>query len=122
MSDVHESAAVSTPVLKDAATRQDLEDWGPLEEATGPEMHTSGVTLWSDEAGSETGIWQCTPGPSRWKLDTNELVYVLGGSMTVTADGAAPLEAGPGAVLMFPKGWQGTWDIHETLRKVYAIF
>lgn len=122
MTDVHDPASVSTPLLEDAASRQDLEDWGPLEEATGPEMQTAGLTLWNGEAGLETGIWECTPGPSRWELETNELVYVLKGSMTVTADGAEPVEAGPGDVLMFPKGWQGTWEIHETLRKVYAIF
>lgn len=122
MTDVHEDAAASTPALADVAMRKDLEDWGPLEEATGTEMQASGLTLWSNEDGAETGIWECTPGPSRWKLETNELVYVLKGSMTVTADGGEPIEVAPGQVLMFPKGWAGTWDIHETLRKVYAIF
>ncbi len=121
MTDLHDHADVSTPLLRDAA-RHDLEDWGPLDESTGPAMQTSGLTLWSDEAGSDTGIWECTPGPSRWKLETNELVHVLSGSMTVTADGAEPVEVGPGDVVLFRKGWEGTWDIHETLRKVYAIF
>lgn len=123
MTDVNDHSTVSAPFLGGATTRQDLEDWGPLEEATGPEMHTAGLTLWKDEeTGSETGIWECTPGPSRWSLETNELVHVLTGSMTVTADGKEPAEVGSGDVVMFPKGWQGTWDIHETLRKVYAIF
>jgi uncharacterized cupin superfamily protein len=122
MTDVDDHAPKMTPALQHAATRSDLEDWGPLEEATGPEMQTAGLTLWKDEAGSETGIWECTPGPSRWRLETNELVHVLNGSMTVTADGFDPIEVGPGDVLTFPRGWEGTWDIHETLRKVYAIF
>jgi uncharacterized protein len=122
MTDVHDHASLSTPVLLDAGARQDLEDWGPLEEATGPEMLTAGLTLWKDEGGAESGIWQCTPGPSRWKLETNELVHVLSGTMTVTADGRDPIQVGPGDVLMFPRGWEGTWDIHATLRKVYAIF
>lgn len=112
----------ATPVLHDAAGRGDLEDWGPLEEATGPEMRTSGLTLWTDEKGADTGIWECTPGPSRWSLETNELVHVVSGSMTVTPDGGEPLEVRSGDVVLFPRGWSGTWDIHETLRKVYAIF
>jgi hypothetical protein len=29
---------------------------------------------------------------------------------------------GPGQVAVFPTGWKGTWDIHETVRKVYSIF
>jgi uncharacterized protein len=117
-----DSRSFSAPVLREAATRTDLEDWGPLEEATGPEMRTSGITLWKDDSGAESGIWECTPGPSRWELETNELVHVLSGSMTVTADRAEPIEVGAGDVVMFPRGWSGTWEIHETLRKVYAIF
>ncbi len=116
------SAPAATPVLRDASSRGDLEDWGRLEEATGPEMSTSGITLWTDGAGSESGIWQCTPGPSRWLLETNEFVHLLSGKMTVTADGAEPIELGPGDTAVFPKGWAGTWDIHEVLRKLYVIF
>jgi hypothetical protein len=72
------SSTFTTPHLLDASNVGDLEDWGPLEEATGTEMHTSGVTLWEDGDSS--------------------------------------------AVAVFPKGWSGTWDIHEKVRKVYAIF
>ena len=42
--------------------------------------------------------------------------------MTVTRDGEEPVELGAGDMAVFPKGWCGTWDIHETVRKVYAIF
>lgn len=110
------------PVLQEASTRDDLEDWGLLEEATGGEMHTSGITLWEDGSGAETGIWQCTPGPSYWELETNEFVHLLSGSMTVTPDGGSPVEVGPGDTMLFPKGWKGTWEIHEVLRKLYVIF
>lgn len=117
-----ELTSMAAPVLRDAATRSDLEDWGPLEEATGAEMQTSGLYLWQDGSGQESGIWECTPGPSRWELETNEFVHVLSGSMTVTADGADPMEVKGGDTLLFPKGWAGTWQIHETLRKLYVIF
>ncbi|MDA8312899.1 MAG: cupin domain-containing protein [Actinomycetota bacterium] len=117
-----ESASIAAPVLRDARTRRDLEDWGPLEEATGPEMRTAGLYLWQGGDGAESGIWECTPGPSRWTLETNEFVHVLTGSMTVTADGGAPVHIGPGDTALFPRGWTGTWEIHETLRKLYVIF
>ncbi len=52
-----------TPFLADAADAK-LEDWGPLEEATGEPMQTS----------------------------------------------------------VFPRGWAGTWQIHETIRKLYVLF
>ncbi|MDT5287019.1 MAG: hypothetical protein QOF88_1908, partial [Mycobacterium sp.] len=31
-----------------------------------------------------------------------------------------PGESGDKAV--FPKGWTGTWELHETVRKAYSIF
>jgi uncharacterized cupin superfamily protein len=110
----------ATPYLAGAANAE-LEDWGPLEEATGEEMTTSGLTLWKD-GDQEVGVWQCTAGPSYWKLETHEFVQIVAGRMTVTPDGGSPTEIGPGDVAVFPRGWAGTWQIHETIRKVYVIF
>jgi uncharacterized cupin superfamily protein len=42
--------------------------------------------------------------------------------MTVTPDGGEPAEVNTGDIAVFPTGWKGTWDIHETVRKVYSIF
>ena len=112
--------AVLTPIIAKAADA-DLEDWGPLDEATGDEMATHGVELWVDGE-SSAGIWQCAPGPSRWTLETNEVIYLVAGRMTVTADGGEPAQIGVGDMAVFPKGWTGTWELHETVRKVYSIF
>ena len=113
-------APPGTPFLGLAATAA-LGDWGSLPEATGDPMQTSGRTLWQNGE-QEVGVWECDPGPSRWKLDTNEFVHVISGRMTVTPDGGEPLELGPGSTAVFPRGWAGTWQIHETLRKLYVIF
>ena len=113
-------AIPATPFLTQASEAE-LEDWGPLPEATGEPMQTSGITMWSDGP-KEAGVWQCTPGPSRWKLETNEFVYLLAGRMTVTPDDGEPQEIGPGDTVVFPIGWTGTWQIHETVRKLYVIF
>ena len=114
-----------TPYLAAAADAK-LEDWGPLEEALpnpgGEPMQTSGTTLWSGEGAQETGVWECTPGPSRWSLADNEFVHILSGRMTVTPDGGEPTEIGPGDTAVFPRGWAGTWQIHETIRKLYVLF
>jgi uncharacterized protein len=112
---------IATPFLT-AAESAELEDWGPLAEATEHEMHTSGRTLWTGDAGAEAGVWECTPGPSRWKLETNEFVHILSGRMTVTPDGGQSLEIGPGGTAVFPLGWTGSWQIHEPIRKLYVIF
>jgi hypothetical protein len=57
----------ATPFLASAADAK-LEDWGPLDEATGEPMHTSGTTLWTGDGDQEAGVWECTAGPSRWSL------------------------------------------------------
>ena len=108
-----------TPHLTDVATAQ-LEDWGPLEEATGPTMTTAGLEIWVDGSASG-GIWECTPGPSYWIQDEHEVIHIVAGRMTVTRDGEESVELGAGDMAVFPQGWSGTWVIHETLRKVYAI-
>jgi uncharacterized cupin superfamily protein len=99
----------------------ELEDWGPLKEATGPEMWTAGIQVWVDGDASG-GVWECTPGPSHWTLETHEVIHLVAGRMTVTPDGEEPTALAAGDMAVFPQGWSGSWDIHETVRKVYAIF
>src|SRR5215470_16435264 len=96
----------ATPYLAAAATAQ-LEEWGPLEEGIGEEMTTSGLTVWED-GDQEAGVWECTPRPSRWTLETHEFVQILAGRMTVTPDGGAPTEIGAGDIAVFPRRWTGT--------------
>ena len=115
------SAVTTTPVLPDATGVTELEDWGPLDEATGPEMLTRGLTIWKDGDAS-AGVWECTAGPSRWLLETHEVIHLVAGRMTVTPDGGEPTVISAGDVAIFPRGWAGTWEIHEPVRKVYAIF
>jgi hypothetical protein len=52
-----------------AAATAELEDWGPLAEATGQPMQTRGLDIWQDEdQGLEVGVWECTSGPSYWTV------------------------------------------------------
>jgi hypothetical protein len=90
-------------------------------------MSVRGLTIWSapddsDSPGAEAGIWECTAGPSYWVQEENEVIYVLSGTLTVTSDGGKPTTLGPGDVAVFPRGWRGPWDLHETVRKVYVVF
>ncbi len=109
-----------TPYFRDAPTHL-VEDWGPLDEATGPPMATAGFTLW-EEGDQSVGIWVCGAGPSRWLLETHEFIYVVAGRMIVTRDGGEPVELATGDSAFFERGWAGTWEILEELRKLYVIF
>ena len=99
-----------------------LDDWGPLPEGTGPPMATEGKKLWAGDGVLEVGIWKCAPGSSHWKFETNESFTIFSGRMTVTEDGGQPFELASGDSAIFPKGWSGMWELHETVLKVYTVF
>jgi uncharacterized cupin superfamily protein len=121
MTDDSTSVAAAGAALHGVATR-DLEDWGPLAEATGAPMQTRGVQLWAGDGDTESGIWECTPGPSAWHLEQHEMVVILSGRMTVTDAAGTRTDLAAGDCMLFPRGWSGTWDIHETVRKAYVLF
>src|SRR5260370_17439731 len=79
-----------TPYLASAATAE-LEDWGPLEEATGEPMQTAGLTLWQD-GDQEVGVWECAPGPSSWKLEPHSFVHIVPAPTTLTPPPASPVD------------------------------
>jgi len=113
--------AGSAVVIEDVPSIE-LADWGPLAEGTGDPMATWGKELWKGEDGRAMGIWKCAPGPSRWLFSTNEVIHVVSGCMTVSEDGGEPFVIKAGDDAVFPKGWSGTWDIHDTILKVYTEF
>ena len=124
----HYCPDVTTPNLRaDEFSSDDLEDWGdlepPLAEALGDPMPTRGVDLWaSDDESISAGVWECEPGVSRWDMEEGEFVHILSGRMTCRHDDGTEVELSAGSTAVFPNGWAGTWEIHETLRKVYVLF
>lgn len=68
------------------------------------------------------GFWEREPDTWSFERPYDEVAYVLGGSADVETDDGRVLHVGPGDVLITPKGSKGTWRIHETIAKVYAIY
>lgn len=81
------------------------------------------VHVLHNDAGGRSGIWECTPGSfdSARNGDT-ELMHFLAGAGTITTADGTVHDIRPGVVLVAPDGWRGTWDIRETVRKVYTIW
>ncbi|MEU6010814.1 cupin domain-containing protein [Streptomyces sp. NPDC047453] len=81
------------------------------------------LTLWQSPDGLvEVGVWECDPGRFTATRDGyDEVCQVLTGSATVHTEGGEAVELVPGATLAMPAGWRGTWQVHETLRKVYVV-
>lgn len=75
------------------------------------------------DATTEIGVWECTPGRfAAAKEGIGELMWILGGSGTLTAADGTAHEFGPGTMLLTPDGWRGEWEVRETVRKLYVIW
>jgi uncharacterized protein len=90
--------------------------------ATEGDPHESYFTAYLDGK-AEAGIWECTPGRFPGAQEgSSEMMHLLRGRATITdADGTVH-ELGPGTMFVLPDGWRGEWIVHETVRKVYAIW
>lgn len=75
------------------------------------------------DAGGRSGVWECTPGRFESARDGDtELMHFISGEGTITSADGTVFEIRPGAVLIAPDGWRGTWNIQQTVRKVYTIW
>jgi uncharacterized cupin superfamily protein len=69
----------------------------------------------------QVGVWQVGPGTIR-DVEADELFVVVRGRAHIQLDDATVLDVAPGTVCFLAKGTRTTWQVHETLRKVYVQF
>lgn len=111
---------VKSTLLDDAATTN------PGEYATKPTSITPGqsevsLKVWEDN-GVRTGIWEVTPGIFTGTRDGyNEICQILTGKATITEKDGTSFDIGPGSLFVTPAGWEGTWTVHETMRKMWVV-
>ena len=68
------------------------------------------------------GLWECTPGSWSITRETTESFLVLHGKATLReADGSLREELRPGMWHTTPSGWCGSWEVHETVRKLFVL-
>lgn len=79
------------------------------------------LNVW--EAGAGTlGIWECDSGTFTATRDGyDETCVIVSGSATLTSEDGSSVTVGPGDIVVTPRGWKGTWEVHETCRKVYNL-
>lgn len=80
----------------------------------------------ADIAGASTlstGVWRCEPG--HWRIafgpKEREVFTVLQGRCRVHAASGGMQEAGPGQAIHIPPGFEGSFEVLETVTKVYVI-
>ena len=67
------------------------------------------------------GTWECAPGKLQLDLDVTEFCHLLKGHWVLTSDSGKVTELRAGDSWVFPRGWKGTSEVVETVRKVYLV-
>ncbi|SDX03630.1 hypothetical protein SAMN05444358_102257 [Ruegeria halocynthiae] len=100
-----------------------LEDWGAVPEPIDSEPSLlRGLTLAENEDGSEVGVWTCTPGKWRRKIQDAEMCYFTHGSCTYTDEQGNVTEINAGDMVYFPAMSLGIWEIKEHSRNAYITY
>ncbi len=74
-----------------------------------------------EEGDLAAGTWECGPGKLQLDLDVTEFCHLLKGHWLLTSDSGKVTELRAGDSWVFPRGWKGTSEVVETVRKVYLI-
>jgi len=86
----------------------------------------------SDPPGSEftafetgpfsTGLWQRDVQRRPFERPYHEIAFVIEGEVEVTCEDGQVVKAGPGDILITPKGSKGHWRNLSPVKKFWAIF
>jgi uncharacterized cupin superfamily protein len=67
-----------------------------------------------------TGIWDCTAGTFTWIFQTDEIVHILEGEVTVR-EGATVHQLVAGSVCYFPRGLETIWEVPKYVKKTFVL-
>ena len=67
------------------------------------------------------GTWECEPGKLQLDLDLTEFCHLLEGHWILTSESGQVTEVKAGDSWVFPRGWKGTAEVVEKVRKVYLM-
>lgn len=118
MTDLNSTA----PHIHGVTHYDDLVDWGAQPNSVESGSHSNGRLLFKGVDNSpETGLWVCTPGRWRLVIPRDEFCHFVAGQATYHGDDGEVIEIYPGTCVLFPAGWSGEAEVHETIRNVYML-
>ena len=89
----------------------------------GAPPNEKGHIFFTNATGNLTvGVWEATS--YRERIDSypvDEVMFVLEGSVTIIDAEGKSESFGPGDAFVMPKGFRGTWENRERLRKYFVI-
>jgi uncharacterized cupin superfamily protein len=74
-----------------------------------------------EEGNLIAGTWECGPGKLQLDLDVTEFCHLLKGHWVLTSESGQVTDLRAGDSWVFPRGWKGTSEVVETVRKAYLI-
>ena len=80
---------------------------------------TAGIRSLTRHGPTDVGIWELTPGVVT-DVESDEVFVLLAGHGTVTFADGSSIALRPGTVVRLVAGDRTTWEITETLRKIYV--
>jgi uncharacterized cupin superfamily protein len=107
-------------IQKQCAALTDLIDTESFGEPIGelPKQTDSGFF---EEGNLVAGTWQCEPGKLQLDLEITEFCHLLRGHWILTSESGQVTEIKAGDSWVFPRGWKGTAEVVEKVRKVYLV-
>jgi uncharacterized cupin superfamily protein len=102
----------------------DRSSWTALVDPPGqiPSPGREVVAFTSGDQAFTCGFWEREPDTWSFERPHDEVAYFLEGSADIDTDDGRTLHVGAGDVLVTPKGSKGTWRVHETVAKFYAVY
>lgn len=107
-------------VQKNCANLTDLIDCESFGEPVGPLPKQTDSNFFEQE-NLFAGTWECEPGTLKIDLDLVEFCHLLQGHWILISESGQVTEVKAGDSWIFPKGWKGTAEVIEKVRKVYFI-
>jgi uncharacterized cupin superfamily protein len=99
-----------------------LEHWGPPSHVLAGRPDTRGINAFASRGGAfSAGVWESSPGKWRVHYAEDELCVLLTGRVVLTDSAGAQRTFVAGDAFVVPAGFNGTWEVVETARKIYAI-
>ena len=107
-------------IQKQCAALTDLVDAETFGAPVGPSSKQTDSGFFED-GNIVAGTWECEPGKMQLDLDIMEFCHLLKGHWILTSESGQVTEVKAGDSWIFPRGWKGTSEVVETVRKVYFI-
>jgi len=103
----------------------DGSDLGEFEgDARSPMLRRGQTSFKSQDGNFSVGIWEAKAGeipiPDPYPID--EFMFVLSGKFVLVDQQGNREECGEGEGMILPKGWTGTFEVPESVRKIWVSY